>query len=414
MKNIYVIGGGTAGWLTAMFLQNTKQNSNITLVESKSVGIVGVGEGTTPNIRDFFRRLRIDENDFQDNTNSTRKIGIRFENWPGDGSFYNHDFYLNNIQNYAFHFDTYTLGEYFKNKAKQRGINYIQDDVLDFKTEDVLIDEQLERRINKIILQETGEVETDFVFDCTGFSRLILDKVMKSEWVSVKKYLSLNSAIPFYLPNDKPLTKNTDTRTNSISMKNGWLWMIPLQDRMGCGYVFDSNYISDDEAKKEVEEFLGHSVDFKKRISFESGYFNEVWKGNCISIGLSGGFFEPLEATSIMTIIIQLEGLMNNRFDYKNRTEYNDIVRSVNEQVLNFIRYHYVCDRDDSQFWIDYKTKDMPEKLSKLLNSDNRLKILSTSELQSILKNPNGNRVFDIPSYLIQSRGNFKKEKILI
>ena len=414
MKNIHIIGGGTAGWLTAMFLQNIQPKSNITLIESKSIGIVGVGEGTTPNIRALFKRLCIDEEDFQSNTNSTRKIGIHFSNWPGDGSSYNHDFYLSNKRNYAFHFDTYTLGEYFKNKAKQKGINYIQDDVLEFKTEDVLINGDTESHIRQLILQDNGVIETDFIFDCTGFSRLILDKVMKSKWVSVKKYLTLNSALPFYLPNDTLLSKDTNTRTDSISMKNGWLWMIPLQDRMGCGYVFDSNYISDEEAKKEVEEFLGHSVDFKKRISFESGYFNEVWKGNCISIGLSGGFFEPLEATSIMTIVIQLNKLISNSFDYTKRNFYNLSIRNANEQILNFIRYHYVCDRDDSKFWQDYKKREMPDKLKSLLNDKNKLKVLTTKELNKILKNPVGATVFDIPSYLIQSSGNFKKETPII
>jgi tryptophan halogenase len=414
MKNIHIIGGGTAGWLTAMFLQNIQPKSNITLIESKSIGIVGVGEGTTPNIRVLLKQLCIDEEDFQSNTNSTRKIGVNFSNWPGDGSSYNHDFYLSNKRNYAFHFDSYKFGEFFKKKYKERGLNYIQDDVVGFKTNEVLINNKTEQHITKIELKEQGEISTDFVFDCTGFSRKILDKVMKSEWISVKQYLTLNSAITFHLPNKHKISKNTKTRTDSITMKCGWLWRIPLQDRMGCGYLFDSNYISYEDAKKEVEEYLGHSIEVKKRLSFKSGYFKDVWKGNCISIGLSGGFFEPIEATSIMTIIIQLLKLKSNSFDYTKRNFYNLSIRNVNEQILNFIRYHYVCDRDDSKFWQDYKKREMPDKLKSLLNDKNKLKVLTTKELNKILKNPVVSTVFDIPSYLIQSSGNFKKENPII
>ena len=410
IDNIHIIGGGTSGWLTAIFLSKYFSNSNITLIESKSIGIVGVGEGTTPNIRALFKKLDIDENDFQKNTNSTKKIGINFENWSGDNSSYNHDFYLKDTPVYAFHFDTYTLGEYFKKEGTNRGISYIQDDVLEFKTNKI----EGEEIITEIVLNDNGVIKTNFVFDCTGFSKLVLDKVMNSEWIPVKQYLSLNSALPFYLPNDIQLNSNSNTRTKSISMKNGWLWQIPLQDRMGCGYVFDSKYINDEEAKKEVEEYLGCSIEFKNKISFESGYFHDVWKGNCISIGLSGGFFEPIEATSIMTIIIQLESLINTNLDSENRKFYNDIIRNVNEQVLNFIRYHYVCDRDDTEFWRDYKNKPIPAKLKLLLNSKNRFKISNRDNLIKILETPIGNTVFDIPSYLIQSSGNFKKDKILI
>jgi len=403
MKNIYIIGGGTAGWLTAIFLSKFHSKSNVTLVESKSVGIVGVGEGTTPVIRRFFDRLGINEQDFQKNTNSTRKVGIHFKNWCGDDNFFNHDFYTTNSSNYAYHFDTYTLGEYFKNIAKERGINYIQDDVIDFKFKG--------ENIHQIYLKDNGVVDTDFIFDCSGFSRLVLDKQMKSEWISVKQYLTLNSALPFYLPNDTPLFSNSNTRTDAITMKYGWLWRIPLQDRMGCGYVFDSNYVSDDDAKKEVEEYLGKSIDFKKRISFESGYFKEVWKGNCISIGLSGGFFEPLEATSIMTIIIQLEALYGKQLINDERDFYNTHIRNVNEQVLNFIKYHYVCDRNDTKFWQDYKTHDLPLKLQNLLDSNNRLKVLDENKLRKILEIPVIDNVFSVPSYLILSKGNFKRIK---
>lgn len=400
-KNITIIGGGTAGWLSTLFISKQFRDLNITLIESKSIGIIGVGEGTTPQIRQFLNKLNISESDFMNKTEATKKIGIAFENWPGDGSSFNHDFYNNN---YAYHFDTHTIGNYFKDIGLTRNITHIEDNVVGFDKEDDII--------KTIHLENNDSINTDFVIDCSGFAKLVVGNELNGEWISHKKHLTLNSAIPFHLPLDgEKFTSDSNTRTLAITMKYGWMWMIPLQNRWGCGYVFDDKYIDVDSAKQEVQEYFDKEITFSRKIQFESGYFKDVWIGNSIAIGLSGGFFEPLEATSIMTLIYQLEQLKIGNFNSSDRYRYNEFVRKFNEQIYYFIKYHYVCDRDDTDFWKDYKSHTLPSELSNLLDRNHRLKIFDINELRAILKIPNDNlfTVFDTYGYSIVSSGNFRK-----
>jgi len=406
MKNIHIIGGGTSGWLTALSVQKIFPNSNLTLIESKSIGIIGVGEGTTPNFVELLKKLNIDINDFESKTNQTKKIGICFRNWPGDDTFYNHDF-SNKIT--AYHIDAQTFSEYFKNIAIQRGVSHIEDDVLGFDTDFKKIKNKKETHVNKIKLKSGDDINTDFIFDCSGFGKLIIDKVMKSEWVSVKEYLTVDSAITFHLPNDKKLISYKD-RTDSTTMKCGWLWKIPLKNRIGAGYVFNSKYTSDEDAKKEIQDLFETPIDFKKKISFESGYFNNLWVGNCISVGLSGGFFEPIEATSIMTAAIELVYLMDNKLNYNLRTSFNNHMRNVNNEILDFIRYHYVCDRKDTEFWSDYQNIQLTKKLSSILDENRKLSISRPKEL--LFKNKTS--VFSFMSYQVLNAGNFIKRENLI
>jgi len=405
MKNVTIIGGGTAGWISAMFISTEIDNVSVTLVESKSIGIVGVGEGTTPNIKSFLKSLGISESDFMKKTEATKKIGIAFENWPGDESSFNHDFYNNN---YAYHFDTHTIGNYFKDIGLTRNITHIEDDVVGFdKDGDV---------IKTIHLENNDSINTDFVIDCSGFSKLVVGNELNGEWTSHKDHLTLNSAIPFHLPLDgEVFTSDSDTRTRAITMKHGWMWMIPLQNRWGCGYVFDDKYIDVDSAKEEVNEYFNKEITFSKKIQFESGYFKDVWVGNSIALGLAGGFFEPLEATSIMTLIYQLEQLRAGHLNLEDRDRYNLFVRRFNEQIYHFIKYHYVCDRNDTEFWQDYKSHTLPEKLTKLLDKDNRLRIFDKDKLREVLEIPSNDTmtVFDSYAYSLVSGGNFKKDKKL-
>ena len=405
MKNVTIIGGGTAGWLSAMFISTRIDDVSVTLVESKSIGIVGVGEGTTPNIVSFLRRLGIDEIDFMEKTEATKKIGISFQNWPGDGSSFNHDFYDNN---YAYHFDTQTIGNYFKDIGLTRNINHIEDNVIGFEKDGDII--------KTIHLENNDSIDTDFVIDCSGFAKLVVGNELGGEWTSHKKHLTLNSAVPFHLPLDgEVFTADSDTRTNAITMKYGWMWMIPLQNRWGCGYVFDDKYINEDDARKEVEEYFDKKITFSKKIQFESGYFKDVWVGNSIALGLSGGFFEPLEATSIMTLIYQLEQLRGGHLNLEDRDRYNLFVRRFNEQIYHFIKYHYVCDRNDTEFWQDYKSHTLPEKLTKLLDDNNRLKIFDIDVIRDILEIPANDTmtIFSSYAYSRVSGGNFKKGKNL-
>ena len=408
MMNVTIIGGGTAGWLSAIFLNKKRPDINLTLIESKSVGIVGVGEGTVPSIRRFLSRLGISESDFMNKTNATKKIGIAFENWADDGTTFNHDFFQDGMDNYAYHFDTQTIGNYFKDIGLTRNINHIEDNVIGFEKDGDII--------KTIHLENNDSIDTDFVIDCSGFARLVIGKELSGEWISHKDQLTLNSAAPFHLSIEgENFTSDSNTRTRSITMKYGWMWMIPLQNRWGCGYVYDDAYINESTARKEVEEYFDKEITFGKKIQFESGYFKDVWVGNSVAIGLSGGFFEPLEATSIMTLIYQLNKLnqffINNNSDSYNITEYNSLVRNFNEQVYHFIKYHYVCDRVDTKFWQDYKNKSLPVKLKEILTDDYRLKIFDNTKLKEILEisDREPEPVFSTHQYSILSVGNFKK-----
>lgn len=399
MNNIYVIGGGTAGWLTALFVKVLFKQKNVTLIESKQVPTIGVGEGTTPNFPAFLRRVGISKEEFQQNMNGTKKRGIHFTNWAGDNTSYLHEF---GDLKYAYHFDSTRISNFFKQIGLKRDISYIQDDVVNIKT--------LNGNIAEIELQQNGIFKTDFVFDCTGFHRLFLGKELKSEWIDTTKILPTNSAIPFRLKNKEKLTSTTLTTTEAITMNHGWMWKVPLQETTGYGYCFDSNYASDDDIKTEIKEYIGNDIEFKNTIKFKSGYYNDAWKGNCIGIGLSSGFFEPLEATSIMTIVTQLNHLVGTGLDESSRESYNKKIRNVNEEILNFIRYHYTCERSDTKFWKDFQKRDMPEKLKRLIKDDGRIKPLKRNEFTKIISND----VFDYWQYCLVSFGNFINKKELI
>jgi len=405
MMNVVVIGGGTAGWLSALFLNRRMNDIGVTLIESKSIGVIGVGEGTTPNIVPFLKKLGIDETDFITKTKATKKIGISFEGWQGNDSLFNHDFHQNSNSSYAYHFDNNKIGNYFKNLGISRNINHIEGDVIGFdKTGD---------DINTIHLKDGTSIQTDFIIDCSGFKRLVIGSELLGEWISHTDNLTLNSAIPFRIPltDSEEYTIDSKTRTRAISMKYGWMWMVPLQDRWGCGYVFDDKYINQEGAKHEAEEYLKTKIEVNRKIQFESGYFKDVWIGNSVAIGLSGGFFEPLEATSIMTVITQLNNLRKTKLNKELQSWYNESIQNFNNQVYNFIKYHYLCERDDTDFWKDYKSHKLPMTLSKLLTDDFKLKYFDNSKIAKIFDVDDTELIFDSYNYSTVGLGNFKKSK---
>lgn len=401
MMNVVVIGGGTAGWLSALFLNRRMKDINVTLIESKSIGVIGVGEGTTPTIVTFLGRLGVNETDFITKTKATKKVGISFEGWSGDSSSFNHDFH----GKYAYHFDNNKIGNYFKELGLSRGISHIECDVVGFdKNGD---------DINKIHLKDGSSIQSDFLIDCSGFKRLVVGNELNGEWISCKEHLTLNSAIPFRIPltDSEEYTIDSKTRTRAISMNNGWMWMVPLQDRWGCGYVFDDKYINQEDAKLEVEEYLKTKIEVNRKIQFESGYFKDAWIGNSVAVGLSSGFFEPLEATSIMTVIAQLNNLRRTKFNKKLQNWYNKSIQNFNNQVYNFIKYHYLCERDDTDFWKNNKTHEISETLSKLLSDDLKIKYFDNSKIAEIFDIDDNEIVFDSYNYSTVSLGNFKQSK---
>ena len=408
-KKISIVGGGASGWLTALYIQNLyKGDAEITLIESDEIGILGAGEGSVPFTLDFLRRLNVDIDELIVKCNGTHKIGIIFENWNGDGKNYIHDFFSGDVRkffelpqdytaylidkgldvndnflskrlayankapinkktngelvSYSFHFDAHLLADYLRGIATDRGVSRIEGIVSDFK-------QTSSDDICEIILQDGKSIQTDFVFDCSGFKRLIIGKLYNTPWISYKEKLTVNSALTFQLPQD---IDNIKPYTNAIAMKYGWMWQIPLQNRWGCGYVFDDKYINEVEAKAEVEQYLGYTIESNRVIQFDAGRYNSVWVNNCIAVGLSAGFIEPLEATSIVMSAISLESLTRFDLDYKKYTKigvYNVIIAELTNNIMEFLQYHYFSKRNDTEFWIEMNNDNKVSKgLNKIMN----------------------------------------------
>lgn len=401
MENIVIIGGGTAGWLTALFIQKHYKNSNITVIESSKIGILGAGEGATPNLVTFLKFLDIDENEFLKRVNGTKKLGINFENWSEPGAKYIHGFNSSSdepTENYSYHFNARLLAEYLREKCIDRSITHIDDEIENL----ILVD----NKVGQIKLVNNLIIDVDFVFDCSGFHRIV-GKLYNAKWNSYSQHLKVNTAIPYFLPrNDTEMS----TTTNAIAMKYGWMWQIPLQNRWGCGYIYDKNLISEEDAKKEVIEYIGMDVQFNKQINFDPGVYDNIWVENCLMVGLSAGFLEPLEATSIMTIILELNKFIECK-SKDDRLEFNKYMDSINSQNMLFIRHHYNCSRNDTPFWQLYKNTELPEEL-KLITKNNFISIKTQEELMKVLKVKNtSNLVFSFNSHILVNVENFVKTK---
>jgi tryptophan halogenase len=422
MKNIVIAGGGTAGWITALYLNRVMPDQNITLVESEEVGILGAGEGSTPHLIEFLNFVGIPVYDLVQNCDATIKNGIKFTNWNNDNSFYYHGFknkkevsydaidvsskalsafstvlsaayYDESLDEinftkllsedykvpfvdhgdhfiksgfYSLHFNATKLAKRLSEIAIFRGVKKIEGRIVD-----VILDDS--KNISKLIL-ENEEVDVDFVFDCTGFHRLILGKKLNAKWNSYSKYLPVDSALPFFIPIDD----NISPYTEAIAMKYGWIWKIPLQTRYGCGYVFDSSLISEAEAAEEVEQYLGYQPEYPRKnkgsFKFSAGCYEEAWISNCVGIGLSSGFIEPLEATSIFTSLLFLTRLLSDtQFletkDQRFKDEFNEYFRSVNSQIVDFIYFHYMSEGLNTPFWEKFRYDKAPENVKKILSS---------------------------------------------
>lgn len=389
---IVIAGGGTAGWLAAYVLCKSQPKQHIiTVVESSKIGIIGAGEGSTGLLvqlmNGYYFESGTNAQTFLDRVDGTNKLGIRHTNWTGDGSSYFapldgsitghliNDFvfqyglaefkkdeiyktseigqaYFNNVSPniQGFHFDGKKVGEYLKELCMKDGVNHIDSEITD-----VNIDKN--ESITSLDLSDGVPIEGDFFIDCTGFARL-LSKKLNVDWVSYKKHLPVDTAMPFlldYTDEDKFIVPQTE----ATALSSGWMWNIPLKTRRGCGYVFDSSCISREEAQKEVETLLKRKIKPIKFIEFESGRAEVFWKNNCLSLGLAAAFAEPLEATSIHTTIVQLLTFSNEFLSASvaktnnkpNRDSYNSKIAKLYDLTLDFLVIHYQGGRNDSKFW---------------------------------------------------------------
>jgi tryptophan halogenase len=451
MKNIIVVGGGTAGWLTALYAKKSFPNENIVVVESKEIGILGAGEGSTAHIIDFFKYLDIPITELILNTKSTIKTGIKFTNWSNTSEFYYHGFrsnypetigseislnyntydmesfsvldilsysqnkdtnindfiskfsedkkvpfiektdsngenFLDVVSGFSIHFDARLLAEYLSHIGKSRGISVIDGVVSEINSD--------ENGFIRSISVNDLKIDTDFLFDCTGFARLFIGKHFNSKWISFSESLPMKKAIPFFINIDK---ENIPPYTEAIAMNYGWMWKIPLQHRYGCGYVYDSDFISDEEAKKEIENFLGFIPEYPRNspFLFNAGTYEDIWVKNCLSVGLSSSFIEPLEATSIFYSINILKKFFNNKhhiFNFNDQyvKDFNNESFLKTKSIVDFIFLHYMTNKNNNDFWKNFiENNKMPESLNKKLFSINN----------SILYNNDPNSLFLSESY---------------
>jgi len=410
-KKIVVLGGGTAGWMTALFCRHTFPSASITVIENTSLGTVGVGEGTTVGFTHFLNELGLDEFDVIREAEGAIKSGISFENWNGDNKKYFHSFrkvddefslpphfdigrecegyhlqtlikegldfneyiyparlaYRNELDLYnipiAMHVDTFKLGKYLRKIGAERNI-----DSVDGNFSHVEVDEN--NFIQKLYLDGDIFFECDFVFDCSGFAKLLIGKHYQTDWTSYKDVLPMNKAIAFNLDPEE----DVKPYTQAIAMNAGWVWKIPVKDRIGAGYVFDSAYLSDEEALDEAQQFLDQTISNVRSIPFDAGAHNQVWVKNCMSIGLASTFIEPLEATSIDTVTIQLTILkefLNHVFKFNENSvaKYNSLISDGLEGAMHFIYLHYLTKRSDTEFWKTFQERhQVPQKFERVLN----------------------------------------------
>jgi tryptophan 7-halogenase len=391
ITSICIVGGGTSGCISALMIKSAYPNMNVTLIESSQIGIIGVGEGSTEHWKKFMEHVGITVPELVREAGATFKIGIKFTNWHGDGTHYFHSLseqYGNHsvksglpttwmrmiAENWdpldtawglsinsrhveplhdilaQYHFDTFKLNEFLHNKCREKNISIIDTEITDVK-----LDEQ--GNVIELIDTSLKSHKHDFYIDCSGFKRIIGSK-LGAEWVNCQHQLPMNSALAF--PTE--YTEEIPSYTEATALSSGWAWRIPTQTRYGNGYVFCDNFIDEtkayDEVQKHYKEVLKieKPIEIGRKIKFGAGYVKEFWLKNCVMIGLSGIFVEPLEASSIGTTIQQCFRLLPSLAFYnKNETvtasKYNQDMKIISENIIDFIQLHYITQRKDSKFW---------------------------------------------------------------
>lgn len=410
IKHVVIAGGGTAGWMTAAaFGKLLGNNIKVSLIESDEIGTVGVGEATIPPIKTFHKLLGINEQEFMKETNATFKLGINFENWGKLGDEYIHSFGITGKECWAGEFHHFWLhgranghhqpfGDYCYElqAAKQNKFALSQNQPINYayhldatlyakylrKFSEALNVKRIEGKISIInkfpesgsiqsITLESGQIiEADFFIDCTGFRGLLIEQALHTGYDDWSHHLPCDSAIAVQTQS----VNDPVPYTRSIAHQAGWQWQIPLQHRVGNGLVFCSKYINDDDAKQLLlNNIHGEMLTEPRVIKFKTGRRRKGWNKNCVAIGLSSGFIEPLESTSIHLIMSAVIRLLRI-FPYNGVTqsaidEYNSKLDSELNAVRDFIILHYyVNQRQDSKFWQHCQNIEIPPSLAHKIN----------------------------------------------
>ncbi|MGK6357132.1 tryptophan halogenase family protein [Sphingomonas sp. DT-207] len=407
VKRVVIAGGGTAGWVAAAAL--VKQLGpliEITLIESDEIGTVGVGESTIPTSRSFHTLLGINEPVFMRETQATFKLGIAFENWGGEGDRYIHSFgqigrkstwmadfhhfwlgareqgfggdladYCFELQageaekffcgegaeiNYAYHLDATAYARFLRRLAEPAGVRRVEGKI-------ARVEQDGGSGFIEALVLESGErVEGDLFVDCTGFRALLIEQTLETGFEDWTHWLATDSAYAVQTRSTGPAVPYT----RAIAHEAGWRWRIPLQHRVGNGLVYSSQFMSDEEAKaKLLREIDGEPLIEPRLIRYRTGRRRKAWNRNCIALGLSSGFIEPLESTSIHLFKVAVTRLIQ-LFPFGGVNEavverFNQLSARELEGIRDFIILHYhLTERDDSPFWQRCRTMEIPDTLA--------------------------------------------------
>jgi flavin-dependent dehydrogenase len=427
IKNIVIVGGGTAGWITAGTLaaklkQKVNSGYTITLVESPNVPAIGVGEGTWPTMRNTLKNMGISETDFIKQCNVSFKQGAKFAKWVTGK---NDDFYYHPLvlpqghdeidltphwlasktnhsyaqavcpqqaicelglapkqittpeyaaqANYAYHLDAKLFSEFLKNHCIAKlDVNHIIDDVTHINSTE-------NGDIGSVATKSNGLISGDLFIDCTGFNSLLLGQHFKVPFISCEDTLFIDQAIAVQVPyehEDSPI----QSHTLSTAQSAGWIWDIGLPSRRGIGSVYSSNHITEDQAHQELLNYLKPMVSEPEKLTFrniaiKAGHRARFWEKNCVAIGLSAGFLEPLEASALLLIEISAQMIANQM--PANRVTMDIVSKRYNktftyrwQRIIDFLKLHYALSkRTDNQFWIDNRNPNtISERLQEQLS----------------------------------------------
>jgi tryptophan halogenase len=417
IRKVVIVGGGSAGWMTAAALSKylSKSKTSITLIESEQIGTVGVGEATIPQIAKFNQILGIDENTFVRETSGTYKLGIEFADWGGIGERYFHpfgtygfdleglsfhhfwqrqwaagdkttldDYALNalaayagkfispqpehgpviNKIAYAYHFDATRYASFLRKLSEQRNVERVEGIVAHVHKNEG------NGLISSVTLEDGQNISGDLFIDCTGFRALLMGKALGVDYEDWSHWLPCDRAVAVgceRIGTPEPYTRST-ARTA------GWQWRIPLQHRTGNGYVYCSRFLSAEEAEATLLDNLeGEPVSEPNHLRFATGHRHKFWEKNCLAIGLSAGFLEPLESTSLHLIQSGISKLIALFPDESTsgieQDEYNRLMIDDFTHIRDFLILHYKqTKRDDSPFWDYVRNMDIPASLERKLS----------------------------------------------
>jgi flavin-dependent dehydrogenase len=416
---VVILGGGTAGWLAAAYFSRTLRMRNITLVESSEIGIIGVGEGTFPTIRTTPASLGISEAEFLVHANATFKQGVLFNGWADGGDSYFHPFNLpiggedesllphwiaaesasrpswadavtvqerviragrapklaqdpdfSGPMNYAYHFDAARFADYLCAISVAAGVERIEGTVAS-------VSQHADGDLVALALSDGRTVEGDFFIDCSGFRALLIGETLGAGFTSCGDTLFNDRALAMQVPYP---SADTPVRPYTLATAHeaGWTWDIGLTERRGTGYVYSSRHCSDDEAEATLRRYVGKEGDTltPRQLRFATGYRTSQWVGNCAAVGLSAGFFEPLESTGIMLIESALRMLGDflvpgdrDARDAASRS-FNRLMAGRFDRIVNFLKLHYcITRRTDTAYWRDNADPaSIPDSLRDMLS----------------------------------------------